>query len=35
LIGAAAIGSAASVVGVIIAFLLRHRKGGATHLAAG
>jgi hypothetical protein len=35
LIGAAALGSAASVVGVIIAFLLRHRRGGATHLAAG
>jgi hypothetical protein len=35
LIGAAALGSAASVVGVIIAFLLRHRRGGATHVAAG
>jgi len=34
LIGAAALGSAASVVGVIIAFLLR-RRGGATHVAAG
>ena len=35
LIGAAALGSAASVVGVIIAFLLRHKRGGATHVAAG
>jgi hypothetical protein len=26
---------AASVVGVIIAFLLRHRRGGATRVAAG
>jgi hypothetical protein len=31
----AALGSAASVVGVIIAFLLRHRRGGATRVAAG
>lgn len=33
LIGAAAIGSVASVVGVIIAFVLRHRQGRATHAA--
>jgi hypothetical protein len=35
LIGAAAIGSVASVVGVAIAFFLRHRHGGATHIATG
>lgn len=35
LIGAAALGSAASVAGVIIAFLLRHKRGGATRVAAG
>lgn len=36
LIGAAAIGSVvASVVGVAIAFLLRNRHGGATHIASG
>ncbi len=33
LIGAAAIGSVASVLGVIIAFVLRHRHGRATHIA--
>ena len=35
LIGAAAVGSVASVVGVIIAFVLRHRQGRATHIATG
>jgi hypothetical protein len=35
LIGAAAIGSVASVAGVIIAFVLRHRHGRATHIATG
>ncbi len=35
LIGAAAIGSVASVAGVIIAFVLRHRHGRATHIASG
>lgn len=35
LIGAAAVGSLASVVGVIIAFVLRHRHGRATHIATG
>ncbi len=35
LIGAAAVGSVASVVGVAIAFFLRHRHGGATHIATG
>ncbi len=34
LIGAAAIGSVASVVGVVIAFVLRHRQGGTTHMTA-
>lgn len=34
LIGAAALGSVASVMGVVIAFLL-HRHGRATHSAAG
>ena len=34
LIGAAAIGSVASVVGVIVAFVLRLRHGRATHTAA-
>jgi hypothetical protein len=34
LIGAAAVGSVASVMGVVIAFLL-HRHGRATHGAAG
>lgn len=33
LIGAAAIGSVASVAGVVIAYLVRHRHGGATHVA--
>lgn len=35
LIGAAAIGSVASVAGVAIAFLLRHRGRGAAHIATG
>lgn len=36
LIGAAAVGSVASVMGVIIAFVLLHlRNGRATHTAAG
>ena len=35
LIGAAAIGSVASVAGVAIAFMLRHRGRGATHTATG
>jgi hypothetical protein len=35
LIGAAAVGSVASVVGVIIAFVLRYRQGRATHIATG
>ena len=35
LIGAAAIGSVASVIGVVIAFVLRHRHRGATHIATG
>ncbi|MFN2167287.1 MAG: hypothetical protein ACK2U9_13610 [Anaerolineae bacterium] len=35
IIGAAAIGSVASVVGVIIAFVLRWRHGRATHIATG
>jgi hypothetical protein len=35
LIGAAAVGSVASVLGVIIAFVLYHRHGRATHIAAG
>ncbi|MFC2037441.1 hypothetical protein ACFLYD_05670 [Chloroflexota bacterium] len=35
LIGAAAVGSVASVVGVIIAFVLRQRHGRATHIATG
>ena len=35
LIGAAAIGSLASVVGVIIAVAVRHRHGSATRIAAG
>lgn len=34
LIGAAAVGSVASVVGVIVAFVLRLRHGRATHTAA-
>lgn len=34
LIGAAAIGSVASVAGVVIALVLRHRQGGATHMTA-
>jgi hypothetical protein len=33
LIGAAAVGSVASVVGVVIAFFLRHRHGGITRAA--
>lgn len=35
LIGAAAVGSVASVVGVVIAFFLRHRHGRVTHIASG
>lgn len=35
LIGAAAVGSLASVIGVIVAFALRHRQGRATHIATG
>jgi len=35
IIGAAAVGSVASVVGVTIAFLLRLRHGRATHTATG
>ena len=35
LIGAAAVGSAASVAGVIVAFVWRLRHGGATHTATG
>jgi hypothetical protein len=34
LIGAAAVGSVASVVGVAVAFVIRHRQGRATHIAA-
>jgi hypothetical protein len=34
LIGAAAVGSVASLVGVVIAFILRYRHGRATHIAA-
>jgi hypothetical protein len=35
LIGAAAVGSLASVIGVIVAFVLRYRHGRATHIATG
>jgi hypothetical protein len=35
LIGAAAVGSVASVAGVVIAFVLRQRGRGATHIATG
>ena len=35
LIGAAAVGSVASVVGVAVAYVLRHRSGRATHIASG
>jgi hypothetical protein len=35
LIGAAAVGSLASVIGVIVAVALRHRHGRATHIATG
>lgn len=35
LIGAAAVGSVASVVGVAVACVLRSRHGKATHIAAG
>jgi hypothetical protein len=35
LIGAAAVGSVVSVIGVVIAFALRHRHRGATHIATG
>jgi hypothetical protein len=33
LIGAATVGSVASVAGLVIAFVLRHRHKGATHIA--
>jgi hypothetical protein len=33
LIGAAAVGSVASVAGLVIAFVLRHRHKGAPHIA--
>jgi hypothetical protein len=35
IIGAAAVGSVASVVGVVIAFVLRYRQGRATRIATG
>lgn len=35
LIGAAAVGSVASVVGVAVAFVLRHRQKTATRIATG
>ena len=35
IIGAAALGSVASVLGVILAFVLRHRHGRITNVAAG
>ena len=35
LIGAAAVGSVVSVVGVAVAFVLRNRHRGATHIATG
>lgn len=35
ILGAAAVGSVASVVGVAIAFVLRYRHGRATHIATG
>lgn len=35
LIGAAAVGSIASVIGVIVAFVLRQRHGRATRIATG
>jgi len=35
LIGAAAVGSAASIAGVIVAFVLRYRHSRATHTAMG
>ncbi len=35
LIGAAAVGSVASVAGVVIAYVLRQRHRGATHIATG
>jgi hypothetical protein len=35
LIGAAAVGSVVSVLGVVIAFVLRHRHGRATRIATG
>jgi hypothetical protein len=35
LIGAAAVGSVASVVGVAVAFVLRHRNKAATRIATG
>jgi hypothetical protein len=35
LLGAAAVGSVASVVGVAVAFVIRHRHRGAPHIASG
>jgi hypothetical protein len=35
LVGAAAVGSVVSVVGVVLAFVLRHRSGRASNVAAG
>ena len=35
ILGAAAVGSVASVVGVVVAFVLRYRQGRATHIATG
>ena len=35
IIGAAAVGSVASVLGVILAFVLRHRQGRITNVATG
>jgi hypothetical protein len=34
LLGAAAVGSVASVAGVVIAFVLRHRQGGTPRMSA-
>lgn len=35
ILGAAAAGSAASIAGVVLALVWRHRQGRATHIAAG
>jgi hypothetical protein len=35
ILGAAAVGSVASLVGVALAFVLRYRQGRATHIATG